>query len=172
MPGVARAADFYGRKNMANYNRVILMGNLTRDPEIRYTPSGTAVVTLGVAVNRRYKDPKTNEIREETTFVDVDVFGRQAEVASEYLAKGRPIFIEGRLRLDQWDDKQTGQKKSKLKVICERYQFLGPRAGGGQVAGGAAGRQAAGAGKPPAGIVPEDDIPQEDLGIQDDSIPF
>ncbi|MCX7804434.1 MAG: single-stranded DNA-binding protein [Planctomycetota bacterium] len=160
---------------MANYNRVILMGNLTRDPEIRYTPSGTAVVTLGVAVNRRYRDPKTNEIREETTFVDVDVFGRQAEVASEYLAKGRPIFIEGRLRLDQWDDKQTGQKRSKLRVVCERYQFLGPRSGGaatggGQTAGGAAGQPAAG--KRPAGTAPEEDIPQEDLGIQDDSIPF
>jgi len=157
---------------MANYNRVILMGNLTRDPQIRYTSSGSAIATLGIAINRRYKDPKTNEIREETTFVDVDLFGRQAETASEYLTKGRPVFIEGRLKLDQWDDKQTGQKRSRLKVVCERYQFLGARpAGAGAPQGGGAEKRPAGA-APSQGEVAEEDVPPEDLGIQDDSIPF
>jgi len=111
---------------MASYNRVILIGNLTRDPELRYTPKGTAIAKIGVAVNRVWTN-EAGEKKEEVTFVDVDVFGRAAENAGQYLRKGRPVMIEGRLKLDQWDDKQSGQKKSKLGVICETMQFLGGR---------------------------------------------
>ena len=113
---------------MANFNKVILMGNLTRDPELRYTPKGMAIAKLGLAVNRVWTT-ETGEKKEEVTFVDVDVFGRTAENIGQYMRKGRPILIEGRLRLDQWDDKQTGQKRSKLGVVAETVQFLGsPRA--------------------------------------------
>ena len=115
---------------MASYNKVLLLGNLTRDPEVRYTPKGTAVTDLGIAVNRQYT-LDTGEKREEVTFVDVTFWGRTAEVAGEYLKKGRPVFIEGRLQLDTWDDKQTGQKRSKLKVMGEAMQMLGSRPGGG-----------------------------------------
>jgi len=115
---------------MASFNKVILLGNLTRDPEVRYTPKGSAVTDLGIAVNRQYT-LENGEKREEVTFVDVTFWGRTAEVAGEYLKKGRPIFIEGRLQLDTWDDKQSGQKRSKLKVIGETMQMLGgPRSGG------------------------------------------
>ena len=116
---------------MASFNKVILLGNLTRDPEVRYTPKGTAVTDLGLAVNRTYT-ADNGEKREEVTFVDVTFWGRTAEVAGEYLKKGRPVFVEGRLQLDTWDDKQSGQKRSKLKVIGENMQMLGaPRGGGG-----------------------------------------
>src|SRR3982750_2377443 len=115
---------------MASFNKVILLGNLTRDPEVRYTPKGSAVADLGIAVNRQYT-LENGEKREEGTFVDVTFWGRTAEVAGEYLKKGRPVFIEGRLQLDSWDDKQSGQKRSKLKVIGETMQMLGtPRSGG------------------------------------------
>src|SRR3990172_8458060 len=114
---------------MSSYNKVLLMGNLTRDPEVRYTPKGTAVCTLGLAVNENYTT-QSGEKREETIFVDIDVGGRQAETAGQYLAKGRPVFVEGRLKLDSWDDKETGQKRSKLKVVALHVQFLGsPRQG-------------------------------------------
>lgn len=111
---------------MANLNRVLLIGNLTRDPELRYTPKGTPVVELGLAVNRVYSG-EDGEKKEEATFVEVTLWGRQAEVASQYLTKGRPVFIEGRLQLDTWDDKQTGQRRSRLGVIGESLQFLGQR---------------------------------------------
>ena len=121
---------------MANFNKVLLMGNLTRDPELRYTPKGTAVATIGVAVNRRWKD-EAGQQREETTFVDVDAFGRTAENIGQYFKKGRPIFIEGRLRFHSWEDKQSGQKRSKLTVTAENFQFMdsqrGGDAGGGDV---------------------------------------
>jgi len=113
---------------MASYNKVFLLGNLTRDPEVRYTPKGSAVADLGIAVNRQYT-LDTGEKREEVTFVDVTFWGRTAEVAGEYLKKGRSVFIEGRLQLDTWDDKQSGQKRSKLKVIGEAMQMLGGRPG-------------------------------------------
>jgi single-strand DNA-binding protein len=154
---------------MANLNIVILAGNLTRDPELRYTPSGMAVAKLGLAVNRRFKDQKSGELREEVTFVDIDVFGKQAETASQYLTKGRPVLVEGRLRLDQWDDKQSGQKRSKLKVVGNRLQFLGPPPAGGPKPAPAPGRPAGakpeGAQAPAAGAEPEVDldIPQEDI---------
>src|SRR5262244_3855986 len=111
---------------MANLNKVLLLGNVTRDPEVRYTPKGSAVCDLGVAVNRAYTTD-SGEKREEVTFVDVTLWGRTAEVASEYLKKGRPVFIEGRLQLDSWDDKQTGQKRSRLRVVAENMQLLGSR---------------------------------------------
>lgn len=134
---------------MASFNRVILMGNLTRDPEVRYTPGGTAVTDIGLAVNRYWTDKGSNERKEETTFIDVTLWGRQAEIAGEYLAKGRPVLIEGRLHLDQWDDRETGQKRSRLKVVGETMQLLGSRGeGGGRADGGAPGvaeRPAAGA---------------------------
>lgn len=120
---------------MASFNKVILLGNLTRDPEVRYTPKGTAVAELGMAINRVYT-AESGEKREETTFVDVTLWGRTAEIAGEYLKKGRPVFIEGRLQLDTWDDKQTGQKRSKLKVVGEGLQLIGGRPGGGGGGGG------------------------------------
>lgn len=116
---------------MASFNKVILVGNLTRDPELRHIPSGTAVCEIGLAVNRFWFDKQTNTRKEETTFVDVTLWGRDAEVAAEYLTKGRSVLIEGRLQLDQWDDKQTGQKRSKLRVVCEGMQMLGSRQEGG-----------------------------------------
>ncbi len=164
---------------MASFNKVILLGNLTRDPQVRYTPSGTAVAEIGLAVNRYWFDKQTNSRREETTFVDVTLWGRDAEVAGEYLAKGRPVLIEGRLQLDTWDDKTTGQKRSKLHVVGERMQMLGSRGeGGGGGGGGGGGRSHGGsqpesssdgppvghfesesAGGPPSGPAPEDDVP-------------
>jgi single-strand DNA-binding protein len=122
---------------MATFNKVILLGNLTRDPQVRYTPSGTAVADLGLALNRTWFDKQTNSKNEEVTFVDVTLWGRQAEVAGEYLAKGRSVLIEGRLQLDQWDDRESGQKRSKLKVVGESMKMVG-------------GRQERAAGSPPA----------------------
>ncbi|AWT60994.1 MAG: Single-stranded DNA-binding protein [Candidatus Moanabacter tarae] len=110
---------------MASFNKVILMGNLTRDPELRVTPSGTAICKMGLATSRTYTTQDGNQ-REETTFVDVDAFGKQAEVISKYMAKGRPILVEGRLRFDQWET-NTGEKRSKLGVVLETFRFVGPR---------------------------------------------
>jgi single-strand DNA-binding protein len=114
---------------MANLNKVMLIGNVTRDPEIKYTPKGSAVTDLGIAVNRVFT-PEGGEKREETTFVDVTLWGRQAEIAGEYCKKGRSIYVEGRLQLDSWEDKASGQKRTKLRVVGENFQLLGPRPGG------------------------------------------
>lgn len=119
---------------MASLNKVMLIGNVTRDPEVKYTPKGSAVTDIGIAINRYYTT-ESGEKREETTFVDVTLWGRQAEVAGEYAKKGRPIFIEGRLQLDSWEDKQTGQKRSRLRVVGENIQLLGSGPGGGQRSG-------------------------------------
>ncbi len=146
---------------MASFNKVILLGNLTRDPEVRYTPKGSAVCDLGIAVNRVYTTD-SGERREEVTYVDVVLWARLAEIAGEYLKKGRPVFIEGRLQMDSWDDKQTGQKRTKLRVVGESMQLLGGRPGG---AGGAAevggeNRQTSAPPKPSAPTEPnEDEIP-------------
>ena len=118
---------------MASYNRVILVGNLTRDIELKYTPGGTAVTDIGMAVNDRRKSA-TGEWVDETTFVDVTLWGRTAEVASEYLSKGSPILVEGRLKLDTWETE--GQKRSKLRVVCDRMQMLGGGSPGGGGGGG------------------------------------
>ncbi len=112
---------------MASFNKVILVGNLTRDPELRHIPSGTAVTDLGLAVNRTWTDRNTNQRNEETTFVDVTCWGRTAEIACEYLSKGRPVLIEGRLQMDEWNDRETGQKRTKLKVVCDNMTMLGSR---------------------------------------------
>jgi single-strand DNA-binding protein len=114
---------------MASLNKVFLIGNLTRDPQLRYTPSGTAVADVGIAVNRAWTG-QDGQKHEEVTFVDVTLWARQAELAGEYLSKGRPVFIEGRLQLDQWQDKE-GQKRQRLRVVGERMQFLGAPSGRG-----------------------------------------
>lgn len=108
---------------MANLNKVMLIGNLTRDPEVRYTPKGTAVTDLGLAINRTWNNDQGQK-QEETTFVDVTFWGRQAELLQQYLTKGRGVYIEGRLQMDTWDDKDTGKKRSKLKIHGESFQFL------------------------------------------------
>jgi single-strand DNA-binding protein len=152
---------------MASFNKVILLGNLTRDPEVRYTPKGSAVCDLGIAVNRQYT-LDSGEKREEVTYVDVVLWARLAEIAGEYLKKGRPIFIEGRLQLDTWDDKQSGQKRSKLRVIGETMQLLGsrpaPAAAGGE-AEESTSRPTAKSTTPP----PKSSAPAEP---DDDEIPF
>ena len=162
---------------MPNLNKVMLMGNLTRDPEIKYTPKGTAIANFGLAVNRNYTT-EGGEKREEVTFIDLEAFGRTAEVIGEYFKKGRPIFIEGRLKLDSWDDKQTGQKKSKLRVIVDSFEFLGSREGG----GGGGGEHGEGRSearpqqsRPPAGrpATPPPRPPADpDLDAPEDDIPF
>lgn len=121
---------------MPNLNKVLLMGNLTRDPEIKYTPKGTAIANFGIAVNRVFSSGEGGEKKEEVTFIDIEAWGRTAEVIGEYFKKGKPIFIEGRLKLDQWDDKQTGKKMSKLRVVADSFEFLGGREGGTQGGGG------------------------------------
>lgn len=119
---------------MANFNKVYLIGNLTRDPELRVTPKGTAICQFGLAVNRQFKD-ESGSVRDETTFVDIEAWGRQGETISKYCTKGRPLFVEGRLKFDQWEDKASGQKRSRLKVVLEGFQFLGGRGEGGGDAG-------------------------------------
>jgi single-strand DNA-binding protein len=119
---------------MANVNKVILIGNLTRDPQLKYLPSQTAVVEFGLATNRKFK-AANGEDREEVCFVDCSAFGKTAEVINQYCQKGRPLFIEGRLKFDSWEDKQGGGKRSKLSVVVENFQFLGGREGGGGAPG-------------------------------------
>lgn len=160
---------------MANLNKVLLIGNLTRDPEVRYTPKGTAVADIGLAVNR-ITTSDSGERREEVTFVDVTLWGRQAEIAGEYLKKGRPVFIEGRLQMDTWDDKTTGQKRSKIKVVCENLQLLGSRpADGGESSEGGGERReqpsrpAAGRPAPRPSQKPP---PEPELEGEPDDVPF
>ena len=124
---------------MASFNKVFLMGNLTRDVQLKYLPSSnTAVAEFGIACNRKFRTA-SGEDREEVTFVDVTAFGKQAEVLNQYMTKGKPLFIEGRLKLDQWEDKQGGGKRSKLTVVIENFQFVGGRDGGGAGGGGGGG---------------------------------
>jgi single-strand DNA-binding protein len=123
---------------MASYNKVLLMGNLTRDPALKYLPNQTPVVDFGVACNRKFKT-QSGEEREEVTFVDCSAFGRTAEVINQYFQKGKPIFIEGRLKYDQWEDKQGGGKRSKLSVHIDNFQFIGGRDGGAGGPGGGGG---------------------------------
>lgn len=127
-----------------NYNRVTLAGNLTRDPQVRFFANERAVADFGLAINRRFKGPDGQQ-KEETTFVDVEAWGRTAELVGQYLTKGSPCFVEGRLRLDSWDDKKTGEKRSKLKVVAESVQFIGSRGDRGQPSGD--GQAAAGEGE-------------------------
>jgi single-strand DNA-binding protein len=155
----------------ANFNKVILAGNLTRDPELRYTPQGTAIAKIGLAINRKWTG-QDGVAKEDTTFVDVDAFGKQAEVIGQYLKKGRPILVEGRLKLDQWDDKTTGQKRSRLGVVLESFQFIDSKPGGGDgssaPSGPAANRPARPASGQPAAPAADPDVPP----IEDDDVPF
>ena len=151
---------------MANFNKVILAGNLTRDPEVRYTPKGTAIAKFGMAINRTWKS-ETGETKEEVTFVDIDAFGRSAEVVGQYLKKGRPVLVEGRLKLDTWEDKNTHQKVSKLKVMMESFSFLDSRGDGG---GGESFRKPAAA---PAAAAPAAGAPEESSEPpSEDDVPF
>ncbi len=144
---------------MANFNRVILAGNLTRDPELSYTPANTPVCKFGLAINRQWTDRQSNEKRSETTFVDCTAFARQAEVINQYLKKGRPVLIEGRLQFSQWTT-QEGQKRSKLEVIAERFEFLGGRQDGDGGGGGSdGGQQAPPVSQEPAGPPPNAEVP-------------
>jgi single-strand DNA-binding protein len=137
---------------MSSYNKVILMGNLTRDPELRYTQGNMAICKFGLAVNRRFKDSSSGEWREEPTFVDVTMFGKRGEAFSKYHSKGKPAFVEGELRFDTWEDKQDGQKRSKLYVVAESFEFVGGGresggGGGGGYGGESSGGQSSGGGQ-------------------------
>lgn len=146
---------------MANFNKVMIMGNVTRDIELRYTPKGTAVADIGLAVNR-VRTGESGERVEETTFVDITLWGRTAEIAHQYSGKGKPLFVEGRLQMDTWDDKETGKKRSKLKVVAENIQLMGSP-GGGQGSGGGNPAPQQQQGGSPAASAPIDDV---------DDIPF
>ena len=156
---------------MANFNRVILAGNLTRDPELRYTPKGSAVVRITLAVNRSWKDD-SGETKEEVSFIDVEAWNRPAEVIAQYMRKGRPLLVEGRLKQDTWEDKNTHQKQSKLKVVLDGFTFIDSnRTDAGPPPGAEAPRKAApvaavGA-KPPEPSEPEPSAPDEG-----DDVPF
>jgi len=121
---------------MANLNKVMLIGNLTRDPELRVTPKGTAICQFSLAVNRKFRD-EAGADREEVTYVDIEAWGKSGENIAKYCTKGRPLFVEGRLRLDQWEDKTTKEKRSRMKVVCDNFQFLGT----GRAEGGAPGAE-------------------------------
>lgn len=160
---------------MANLNKVMLIGNLTRDPELRYTPKGTAVTDLALAINRVWSNDQGQK-QEETTFVDVTFWGRQAEIAQQYLAKGRGVYIEGRLQMDTWDDKETGKKRSRLKIHGENLQFLPDgrsTPGSGSANGGNGGGYSS---RPPQSSrsePPQGGSPASSEGFQDeDDIPF
>lgn len=161
---------------MASYNKVILIGNLTRDPEVKYTTGGTAIAEIGLAVNRTWFDQKSNERKEETTFVDITLWGRQAEVAGEYLAKGRSVMIEGRLQFDSWDDRESGKKRSKLKVVGESMQMLGGRGDSNGGGGGGAPRSSSrgrGAESPSQDSTDSFyDSPPRGGSFSDDDVPF
>ena len=160
---------------MANLNKVMLIGNLTRDPELRYTPKGTAVAAFGLAVNRVWNNDQGQQ-QEEVTFLDIETWGRQAETAGKYLTKGRPVFIEGRLKLDSWEDKETKQKRSKIKIVAEMIQFLSaPRGaefrGGEEGQGGESGAPRRSANRPPPRTGPSEGATSGDEPPKDD-IPF
>lgn len=155
---------------MASFNRVILAGNLTRDPELRYTPKGTAVARIGLALNRTWKTD-TGETKEEVTFVDVEAFGRQAEVIAQYMKKGRPLLVEGRLKLDQWEDKNTHQKQSKLKVVLEGFSFVDSRGAADGAPAEAPRARPAAAPAAPANAAPES-AEGEPPPHEEDDVPF
>jgi single-strand DNA-binding protein len=152
---------------MANFNKVILAGNLTRDPEMRYTPKGTAVAKFGLAINRTWKN-ETGETQNEVTFVDVDAFGRQAEVICQYMKKGRPFLMEGRLKLDQWEDKNTHQKQSKLRVVLESFSFIDSKPADASASTQGSGTRTAAAPVAPASEPAEAEAPPQ----EQDDVPF
>lgn len=142
---------------MASFNQVILIGNLTRDPELKYTPKGTAACQIGMAVNRKWKDEQGQE-KEEVTFLDVQAWGKQAEVIAQYLKKGAPLFVQGRLKLEEWEDKTTQKKMTKLRVVLESFQFLGT--GGKQE------------GQPQRTAAPRTTAPAANTDPAEDDVPF
>jgi single-strand DNA-binding protein len=154
---------------MANLNKVMLIGNLTRDPELRVTPKGTAICQFSLAVNRKFKDESGGE-REEVTYVDIEAWSKQGETIAKYCTKGRPLFVEGRLRLDQWEDKTTKEKRSRMKVVLENFQFLG----GGRAEGGAPGAEGGEARTyaPRAGAAPKPAAPAAPQENLDEDVPF
>ncbi len=167
---------------MASFNKVILVGNLTRDPQVKYTTGGTAVTEIGLAVNRRWLDKQSNQWKDETTFVDITLWGRTAEIAGEYLAKGRSVLIEGRLQLDTWDDRESGQKRSKLRVVGENMTMLGGK-GDNPGGGGAPGRPQSASSPRNAPAEPDHDhgdsgggytpsFDDHSAGAQGDEVPF
>jgi single-strand DNA-binding protein len=158
---------------MAYLNKVLLIGNLTRDPELRVTPKGTAVCQFGLAVNRQYKD-ESGATHDETAFIDIEAWGKQGELVSKYLQKGSPAFIEGRLRFDSWEDKQSGQKRNKLKVVMENVQFLSRRSDG-ESAGGGGNGETSGAAReatPADAAVPPARTAAGNSGRVEDDVPF
>jgi single-strand DNA-binding protein len=157
---------------MASLNKVFLIGNLTRDPELRVTPKGTAICQFGLAVNRQFKDD-SGQTRDETTFVDIEAWGKQGELVSKYLTKGSPAMVEGRLKLDQWEDKQSGQKRSKLKIVLDNVQFLSSGGRSGSAAGGDEGGEQVSPERhsPPARSSAKPAAPAPQEGIDED-VPF
>lgn len=151
---------------MANLNKVMLIGNLTRDPELRVTPKGTAICTFSLAVNRKFKDDSGGE-REEVTYIDIEAWGKSGENISKYCTKGRPLFVEGRLRLDQWEDKNTKEKRSRMKVVLENFQFLG--SGRGEGGGGEGGEARSYA---PRASAPRPSTPAPAQENLDEDVPF
>jgi single-strand DNA-binding protein len=159
---------------MANFNKVILAGNLTRDPELRYTPKGSAVVKFTLAINRTWKN-EAGENKEEASFVDVEAWSRQAEVIAQYMRKGRPLLVEGRLKQDTWEDKNTKQKQSKLKVVLESFSFIDSKgAEGGAPSGPEAPRRAAPApgAAPSSAAKPAEGPEGEAPPVEEDDVPF
>lgn len=152
---------------MANFNRVILAGNLTRDPQLSYTPSNTPVCEFGMAINRKWRDRDGNS-KDEVCFVDMVAYGRQAEVINQYMGKGRPMLVEGRLRYRQWTNKE-GQNRSKLDVFVENFSFLGGAPGGGQARGGPGRAPATAAAAAP---VDDEPPPMDDMPPDDPEVPF
>ena len=151
---------------MASFNKVILAGNLTRDPELRYTPKGTAVAKIGLAVNRTWMG-EDGQKKEEVNFIDVEAWGRQGEVIAQYMKKGRPLLIEGRLKLDSWEDKNTKQKVSKLKVVLESFSFIDSNRGDSE--GGAPAPRPA---RPAASSQPAAEPVEGDGPAESDDVPF
>ena len=160
---------------MPSLNKVLLMGNLTRDPELRVTPKGTPICQFSLAINRQFK-MESGETREEVIYVDVEAWGKQGETIAKYMTKGRPLYVEGRLRLDQWEDKTTKEKRSRMKVVLEQFQFLGDSRGA-PGSGGAAGSSEPGIDQtvsperhsPPARAAAPKPAAQENL---DEDVPF
>jgi single-strand DNA-binding protein len=155
---------------MASFNKVILAGNLTRDPELRYTPKGTAVAKIGLAVNRTWTG-EDGQKKEEVNFIDVEAWGRQGEVIAQYMKKGRPLLVEGRLKLDSWEDKTTKQKVSKLKVVLESFSFIDSNRGdvpGSEGGAPAPTRRAAS----PAAAAPAAEPLEGDGPPESDDVPF
>jgi len=166
----ARKKNSAGTHAMPNLNKVMLMGNLTRDIEVKYTPKGTAVADNALAVNRVIPATDGMEKREETTFVDVTFWGRTAEIVNQYCKKGSPLFVEGRLQLDTWDDKQTGQKRKMLRVVAEGIQLLGARGASGPSGSGSSGPPPSHLNEPPPATARMQDSPSS--APDDDDIPF